>query len=423
MSESPGYQLSTTGVTECDWGEFRHWQSLASDFGVRALTRVQRWPFRTDVGTDKRLVVREAHTSAPSAERAIDELHDQLGASSACANLLFCSSQYDLEQLGRKIASRFSTPVVACTTAGQIGQQGYQKGGITAVSLSSLELRMTPYLISPLSECQARAAEVAFSAMSGLMERGSERAFGLVLVDGMSGAEERLAASLYQSLGTIPLVGGSAGDDLTLQGTYVYYDGRFVRDSALFALFETTLPFTTFKVQHALPGRHKLVVTAADPEERLVHEFNGEPAAEAYAEAVGVDLDELGQLLFSKNPLMLRNEGDNYIRSVKGVRGDNSMAFFCALEEGLVLTVGDSIDPLAALQRGFDAVRTKIGEPEIVLGCDCVLRRLEFEHAGSDAAVGEFMAKHRVVGFSTYGEQYNAIYVNQTLSAVALSAG
>lgn len=291
------------------------------------------------------------------------------------------------------------------------------------MSLTSAELRMNPYLISPLSECQARASEVAFSAMSRLMERGSERAFGVVLVDGMSGTEERLAASLYQSLGTVPLVGGSAGDDLAMQATHVYYEGRFLRDAALFALFETTLPFTTFKVQHAVPGRHKLVVTAADPEERLVREFNGEPAAEAYAEALGVDLDELGSLLFSKNPLMLFSEGEHYIRSVKRVGSDNSLAFFCALEEGLVLTVGQGINPLVALQRGFDVVESKIGKPEIVIGCDCVLRRLEFEHAGSDAAIGDFMARNRMVGFSTYGEQYNAIYVNQTLSAVALSAG
>lgn len=291
------------------------------------------------------------------------------------------------------------------------------------MSLTSSELRMNPYLISPLSECQARASEVAFSAMSRLMERGSERAFGLVLVDGMSGTEERLAASLYQSLGTVPLVGGSAGDDLAMRATHVYYEGRFLRDAALFALFETTLPFTTFKVQHAVPGRHKLVVTAADPEERLVREFNGEPAAEAYAEALGVDLDELGSLLFSKNPLMLFSEGEHYIRSVKRVGSDNSLAFFCALEEGLVLTVGQGINPLVALQRGFDVVESKIGKPEIVIGCDCVLRRLEFEHAGSDAAIGDFMARNCMVGFSTYGEQYNAIYVNQTLSAVALSAG
>ncbi|HEX3854080.1 MAG TPA: FIST N-terminal domain-containing protein [Polyangiaceae bacterium] len=366
--------------------------------------------------------MRQAHTAEPDVERAIAELSAGLDTRGASANLLFCSPNYDLEKLGRKIAATFSGPVISCTTAGQIGQDGFQKGGITAVSLTSSELRVSPYLISPLAECQAQASEAAFSAMSGMLERGSERAFGLVLVDGMSRAEERLAACLYQSLGAIPLVGGSAGDDLAFKGTYVYHQGRFLRDAALFALFETTLPFTTFRVQHVIPGRHKLVVTMADPEQRVVHEFNGEPAAEAYAETLGVEVDELDWLLFSKNPLMLLVGGEHYVRSVQRVNADHSLAFFCALEEGLVLTVGESGDPLAALQRGFDGVREKIGTPEIALGCDCVQRRLEFEQAGTDRAVGELMSKNRVVGFSTYGEQYNAIYVNQTFSAVALSA-
>jgi hypothetical protein len=367
-------------------------------------------------------MVRQAHTSELDVDRALAELSERLDTRGASANLLFCSSRYDLERLGHKIATTFQTPVVACTTSGQLGQGGFQKGGITAVSLTSAELRMTPYLITPLSECQARASEAAFAAMSGLLEHGAERAFGLVLVDGMSGSEERLAASLYQSLGNIPLIGGSAGDELAFEGTYVYHEGRFLRDAAIFALFETSLPFATFKVQHVIPGKHKLVVTMSDPERRVVQEFNGEPAAEAYAEALGVELDELTSMVFSKNPLMLRSDGDNYVRSVRGVGADNSLGFFCALEEGLVLTVGEGVNPISALQTSFDAVREKIGTPEIVLGCDCVLRRLELEHAGMDGAVGELMAKNRVVGFSTYGEQYNAIYVNQTFSAVALSA-
>ena len=358
----------------------------------------------------------------PDVERAIAELSAGLDTRGASANLLFCSPNYDLEQLGRKIASTFSGPVIACTTAGQLGQNGFQKGGISAVSLSSPELRVNPYLIAPLTECQAQASQAAFGAMSGMLERGSERAFGLVLIDGMSRAEERLAASLYQSLGAIPLIGGSAGDELAFQRTYVYHEGRFLRDAALFALFETTLPFTTFKVQHVTPGRHKLVVTMADPEQRVVQEFNGEPAAEAYAETLGVEVEELSSLLLSKNPMIMLVGGEQYVRSVGRVNADHSLGFSCALEEGLVLTVGESGDPLAALQRGFEGARERIGTAEVVLGFDCVLRRLEFEHDGTDHAVGELMSKNRVVGFSTYGEQYNAIYLNQTLSAVALSA-
>jgi hypothetical protein len=374
------------------------------------------------VGITKRLEVRQAHTQEPDVDRALAELLEQLDSQSASANILFCSPKYDLERLGRKLATCFSTPIIACTTAGQLGPSGFQEGGMTAVSLTSDELRVTPYLIAPLTECQERASEAAFAAMSGLLERDSERAFGLVLTDALSRTEERLAACLYQSLGTVPLIGGSAGDDLAFEGTFVYHDGRFLRDAALFALFETSLPFTTFKVHHVVPGRHKLVVTLADPEQRVVLELNGEPAAEAYAEALGAEVAELSSFVFSKNPLMLNSGGDHYVRSVQRVNSDQSLGFFCALEEGLVLTIGEPSDPTLALQRAFDEVHAKIGVPEVVLGCDCVLRRLEFEHAGTAAEIGALMARHRVVGFNSYGEQYNAIYMNQTLSAVALAA-
>ncbi len=373
--------------------------------------------------SEKRLVARQARTTDSNIDRALAEICEQVDARRASVNLLFCSPTYEAKELGRKIERAFSTPIIACMSAGQFGQGGFQCDGITAVSLASNELRLTSHLITPLAECHARASEAAFSALNQLSERGSERAFGFVLSDGLSRAEERLAASLYQSLGAIPLIGGSAGDDMATEATYVYHEGRFHRDAAVLSLFETTLPFATFKAQHARPGRHKLVVTMADPEQRRVHEFNGEPAADAYAQTLGFDVDELGPLFFSKHPLMLRSGGDSYIRSVKTMRPDHSLEFFCAMEEGLVLTVGECGSPSEALQQSLLDVQGKIGVPEIVIGCDCVLRRQEFAHDGLAGKMGELMARNQMVGCSTHGEQFNAIYVNQTLSAVALAAG
>ena len=49
----------------------------------------------------------------------------------------------------------------------------------------------------------------------------------------------------------------------------------------MFAVFETSLPFTTLKLEHFLPTDKKLVTTSADSSRRLVHEINGIPAAEA----------------------------------------------------------------------------------------------------------------------------------------------
>jgi len=52
--------------------------------------------------------------------------------------------------------------------------------------------------------------------------------FGLLLVDGLSMLEEQVIASLYNQLGNVPLVGGSAGDDLQFRKSQVYWDGQFL---------------------------------------------------------------------------------------------------------------------------------------------------------------------------------------------------
>ena len=58
--------------------------------------------------------------------------------------------------------------------------------------------------------------------------------------------------------------------------------------------------------------------------------------------------------------------------------------------------------------------------PEAIIGCDCILRRLEAQHTQGLREMSRLMARHRVVGFSTYGEQFHAVHVNQTFTGVAI---
>ena len=337
------------------------------------------------------------------------------------AVLLFCSPAYDLDALGREIGGAFPCPVIGCTSAGQIGRSGYQRGGVTAASIASQRLTAHPLLIEPLTECHQRVAAVAATARA-LVERfpAGRRAFGVLLADGLSLTEEALVATLYQSLGDVPIVGGSAGDDLSFTRTAVYWEGRFLSNAAVFTVFETSHAFSAFKLQHFRPGARRLVITAADPAARQVFEIDGYPAAEAYAAAIGVPEAELDSAAFSAHPLMLRIGGNHYIRSISKVGADRSLAFFCAIDEGLVLAVGEAEDPLAALERGFAAATRELGRPAIVLGCDCILRRLELEAKGLDTPAGQLLADWNVMGFSTYGEQLNSVHVNQTFTGLAL---
>ena len=59
---------------------------------------------------------------------------------------------------------------------------------------------------------------------------------------------------------------------------------------------------------------------------------------------------------------------------------------------------------------------------QLILGFDCILRRLDAENRQMGNRIEKIYKRHRVVGFHTYGEQYNAMHLNQTLTGIAFGA-
>jgi hypothetical protein len=365
-----------------------------------------------------RLQVKQGTTLATDEEAAAADIRAQIEQSVPFTTLFFCSSTYDLPRLAAALRQAFPGALFGCTSAGQIGPTGFQRGGLTAVSLASSKLTVTPHVMTPLAHASAQAAAIGREVRAARAAAPeNSRAFGLLLIDGLSLAEDRVTSSLYQALGDVPLIGGSAGDDLAFQATHVLVDGAFVQDAALLLLFETTLPFRTFRLQHFVASGVSLVITEAEPDRRIVTEINGEPAAEEYARLIGLTVADLNAEVFALHPLMLKIGGEFYMRSIYKLNPDGGLSFFAAIEAGLVLHLGRGIDPIDAIEA---AMPLEGRPPAIVFGCDCILRRIEFEQRGLDARVGALFAQHKVFGFSTYGEQYNAIHVSQTFTGVAL---
>ena len=369
---------------------------------------------------EPRLKVRQGASTKTDADEAVRELAAQIEQPNTQVCLIFFSDEYDPQQLGQALKNHLPGTVTGCTTAGQLAETGFQRGGISGASLASDELSAIPYLIHPLS-MQAEQVEKLAVDVQERLTLSEQPAFGFLLVDGLSMKEEPLISALYMALGNVPIIGGSAGDSLKFKQTFVYYDGRLLRDAAVLTLFLTTLPFHIFKHQHFLPTATRLVVTAAAPEKRLVKEINGEPAAEAYAQLIGKTVEQLDSTVFSQHPLMLRIGNDYYVRSVSNVEPDGSLKFFCAIDAGLVLTIGQGDSAIETLNRDLQKVKQEMGDPAVIIGCDCILRRLEMEVQGIDDSVGRLLAKSKVVGFSTYGEQINSVHVNQTFTGVAIA--
>jgi len=360
-----------------------------------------------------------AFSAIPDEAAAVGEIRRCLDDERIQALLFFVSTDYDLERIATALRYSFPMPVLGCTTAGHIGPGGYLHKGIQAVAICGSSISVTLEPIHPLAQCQTIVANLGRRIEQRPAKAGFRR-FGLLLVDGLARMEERLAASLHHCLPEMPLIGGSAGDDLAFKSTFVYADGRFISDAAVLAIFETSYPFTAFKFQHFAPTDEILVITKADEQTRTVVEINGEPAALHYARRLGLSVEELSPEIFSKYPVMLRLGSEYYVRSIQHANDDLSLTFYCAIAKGIVLRLGQAVSPLETARSALAEVRKTVPNPSLIIGCDCILRRLEFEQRGLAQSVGELLARNKVIGFSTYGEQFNALHMNQTFTGLAL---
>ncbi|MCA1940967.1 MAG: FIST C-terminal domain-containing protein [Caenispirillum bisanense] len=373
--------------------------------------------------------IRRGYSRSDQTDQAVRELAEDLAQPDAVLALVFASSHHDRGLLAAALAEHLpGVPVVGCTTAGELTPLGYRRGALTGVSLAAPEFQAVALRIDTLEDFSV--ADSMKLVQDGLTQLGrkmpgmrTDQVFAMLLIDGLSASEERVVSGLYQALGEIPLFGGSAGDDLAFQDTGVLHDGAFHRNAAVLLLVATHHPFEVFKTEHFVAAEEKMVVTEADPSRRIVTEINAEPAAHEYARVHGVEVEELTPMMFAARPVVVKVGGVPYVRSIQKVNPDGSLTFYCAIDEGIVLTAATGVDILENLRDAFRRVRQVIGPPQLVIGCDCILRSLELEQNGLLDDVSCLLAEQRVIGFNTYGEQFGAMHVNQTFTGVAIGYG
>jgi hypothetical protein len=354
----------------------------------------------------------------PDPKTAAAALIEELGTEAA-VYALFVTADYPRAALAAALAQDWGERLIGCTSAGNIGPEGFVPAPVTAIALRGGDLRARTVVIEPISDLIAAFDRVAADLQELQDQEPGRESFAVLLVDGLSMAEEHVAAALKSILGDTPLIGGSAGDDLSFTETPVLAGGSFGTDRATVTVLSTTAPFRPFRLQQYEPSEAVLVITAASPHQRLVHEINGMPAAEALAEAIGVPLAELGPAHFSAHPVLLRAAGENWVRSISEQLPDGSLRFYAAIDTGAVLRLGYSLDAEKSLRESLDSIRAELGTTITgVLAFDCVLRRMDFTRSGLDVAVNQVMSTYRTAGFSTYGEQFEDFHMNQSMVGV-----
>jgi hypothetical protein len=335
--------------------------------------------------------------------------------------IYFASPALDLEALAKGLQRDFpGAQQIGCTSSGEIAGGKMLKHSLVAIALPPAVVRdVHVELVRDVGD--PAGLERALAGFAGHFGRSlatlaHDKYVGLILIDGLSRAEEQLMDWLGNHT-DVMFVGGSAGDDLRFERTRVAANGNVASNAAVLAVLEPSCPFELIKTQSCRQLPTRLVATKVDEASRRVLEFNGQPAAREYAAAVKVPVEQIAER-FMRNPLGLMVGNEPYVRSPQ--RSDGSaLTFYCKIKEGMELSLLESSDIIGDTRQALAAAGVAPGKIAALINFNCILRTLELEAEHETEAYGNLFANLPAIGFSTYGEAYLG-HMNQTATMLVL---
>lgn len=333
--------------------------------------------------------------------------------------LIFASPSATLPALAAELRKGLppGCRIVGCSSAGELSGEGYSNGTAVAIGFPAGSFRADVLVLDELTRLPVSRW---MTGLRDLVQRfrpdPGRQLFGVLLVDGSSQQEEVLVATLDAALPHVMVMGGSAGDGQDFAQTFVIADQAVLHDVAIFCLVETDLEVRDLIFDHFRATDIRMIVTHANPAERLLLEINAEPAAEEYARIVGVPVADLSPPIFARHPLLVNMGGRYFVRAIRQQTEGGGLLLMSSIDTGAVMTLGLAED----LTEGFEAMlRSLPATPSLILSFDCVLRRLAMEHAGLGPVFKGIFHRYNMAGFNTFGEQHGGIHMNQTFVGLA----
>jgi hypothetical protein len=359
--------------------------------------------------------------SSKEPSEAVADLKRQHGDGNPRVVLCFASPRYDPALLSRELKDAFpESGVFGCSTAGEIVSGQMLNNSVVAMFFNSSEVEDAGWAVVNRLRSGIDVGEAIWELESHfgrpLSSLDLEKHVGLVLIDGMSRAEERVIEQIGDRTDLF-FVGGSAGDDLRFQATHVFAEGRAYTDAALLMVLKVPKGFGVLKTQSFTGTGKTLVATEVDVANRKVILFNGKPAAEAYAEAVGVAVDQAAGE-FMRHPVGLMIDGKPFVRSPQRVDG-GALVFYCRIGANTELEVLTGTDIVADTRAAIEARTAELGSVSAIIDFHCILRTLGLRAENRCSEYGAILADVPAIGFSTYGEAYLA-HINQTSTMLLL---
>lgn len=356
-------------------------------------------------------------------QEAAGKALEAAGVEKADFVMMFATVGYNQPALLQAVREAIGgAPLCGCSGEGVIaGSEADESNFAVAVmAVSSDRLRFKNGIVTGLKEDPAKAGRAIAKAIQSDV---SSDALALFLFpDGVTVNFDRLQVSLEGQLGLdhlLPLVGGTAGDNMAFERTYQYCNDQIVSDGVAWALLSGGARITWAVNHNCVPVGVEYKVTRS--EGNVIYEIDGIPALEVFRDYLtGDEIEDWARSVLTfplgfKVPGYMQGYDEYVIRGVVGGRDDatGSVTIPTEVSEGtsIWLTVRDHEKLTDGVERASEEVKAQLGDnpARLVFQFDCAGRGKIFLREQRKLHLLETMRGHigpdvPWLGFYTFGE-------------------
>jgi hypothetical protein len=306
-------------------------------------------------------------------------------------------------------------PLVGCSDAGQITNEGPNKGGVSVMVIKSDSIKFIPGTGGQVAGGAREAGAALAKDISG-KARDSLKLL-MMLTDVLKGNGADVVRGVQDILGQdFLVVGGAAGDDFQFKETFVYYYDQVLPSSVvgvgLSGKFSVGIGVRHGWMPVGLPQK----VTKSSG--AVIEEIEGKPAVAIYEEYFGKKAEELKAeplaIMAITYPLGMSVEGSEEFLIRDPITVDEKGAITCAAEipedSEIRLMIGSKDNAIAAAKDAARKALDQLGgaKPKAIVVFNCIARNKLFgQDAGDEIQAIQSILGVNVplIGFYTYGEQ------------------
>ncbi len=365
--------------------------------------------FYTGVGTSQNL-----QDSYAAGHEAANQALKQSGQDTIDIAIVLASSLYNQEEMLRGVRETLkNAPVVGCTSAGAITNNGPEEQAVSVLVLRSNKSKFYPIKITSISQ-DMRSAGKKFGEEVKKTTGGSSK-LAFLFSDALAGNGTELVRGVLEVLGNdFHLAGGAAGDDMNFKKTYQYYNDEVLNDAAVGLAIEGDIKFASGADHGWQPIGNARVVTKAKG--TTLYELDHKPAFLIYKDYFGdraLDFKSALSLAAVSYPLGMQTENSNQImiRAPLSVRDDGSIVCGAEVMEGskIYLMIGTLASALWAAENTARSLMERVLDTtkRVIFVSDCVARKILLgEHGKDELALLKNIGGpgSELFGFYSYGQ-------------------